>query len=100
MSDLTKLMKLTEETIDGYHYSHNNGYEILIGEGQNIWRLRKINKHRKGLWRIFTSNNVVSTFKQLNLDLQLFQAKVTQNLISKSIHYKNEINKIEKLLDI
>jgi len=95
MLEIEKAMIFIQGGIEKYHYSHNNGYEIMYGRNLLKWRMRPINK---GLWEIFDTEDVIYKFNTYHLNLAAFQAELNHNLLTKATYLRMELKKLENAL--
>lgn len=90
--EIENSMKLIEDGINGYFYSHNNGYEIMYGRGFS-WRLRPINK---GNWEEFNIDSSINIFNKNQLNLYQFQTELYNTLLDQAVYLTTRLENIEK----
>ena len=90
--EIENSMKLIEDGINGYFYSHNNGYEIMYGRGFS-WRLRPINK---GDWEEFNIDSSINIFNKNQLNLYQFQTELYNTLLDQAVYLTTRLENIEK----
>lgn len=92
--EIENLMEIIQDCINGYFYSHNNGYEIMYGKGHS-WRLRVVNK---GEWQVFDIKNCIDVFNKNQIDLYKFQQELYNTVLDKGVYFKRSLKKIEDLV--
>lgn len=96
MTSVEKAMNLIEDCIEGYHYSHNNGCEIMFKRSEGYWKVRKLEE--KSFWQSFDSRAVIAVFNRRGLNIGDFQAELHQNLITKAMYYNMQLKKLKREL--
>lgn len=90
--EIEESMEIIQDSVSGYFYSHNNGYEIMYGKGFS-WRLRPINN---GEWEEFTIDTSIDIFNESKLDLYKFQNELYNTVLDYAVYLNTRLKLIKE----